>query len=547
MARTSYPINRALEAAVAAHADDDTPRLAYADWLDENDDPDRAEFIRVQCRLADLSPAEADWINLTERQEELVARLKHRFPPADLDRAKRFYFGTDIISAHEEPYRRGFPYFIACQMRGAEWTREGTARVVSELTRLVRTTAIRGFHPYEIPAGPLVELLTSPASAELRGLAVRPLAVTNSYEEEYVSFYRALATCPALRGVQHLFLYGSVPVGGVELLAKAKNLAGVRRMTLQGLSGSKSSLQKLTRAAWFKGLHHLRIGLGEPSIAKALLSGIGSLPKLQSLDLPDLWKGAVRELASGQFRSLARLLYEGPLDVASAKVLARGRFPRLVAVVANRRGMKNDAFETLIRGDWFAQLRLAAFDDNRIGDRGVAALAAHPVAKSLRVLRLGDNAFAKTGLEAIANPGAFQALTTLDIGSYLKRKGTAADLSRFVASLQLPCLRHLNLKGWPLGDAGAKALAANAALAGLTRLDLSSCRIGDEGARALVASPHLQNLVELQMNYNAIKTGADDLADPKVMPRLGVLWLSSNRIPEKLAAKFKRPGLYAII
>ena len=42
-----------------------------------------------------------------------------------------FYFGTDLISAHEEPYRRGFPYFIACQMRGAEWTREGTTRVIS--------------------------------------------------------------------------------------------------------------------------------------------------------------------------------------------------------------------------------------------------------------------------------------------------------------------------------------------------------------------------------------------------------------------------------
>jgi uncharacterized protein (TIGR02996 family) len=32
--------------------DDDTPRLVYADWLQENGDPDRAEFIRLQLEIA---------------------------------------------------------------------------------------------------------------------------------------------------------------------------------------------------------------------------------------------------------------------------------------------------------------------------------------------------------------------------------------------------------------------------------------------------------------------------------------------------------------
>ena len=101
MAQASFPINRALEAAIVAKANDDTPRLAYVDWLEENDDPDRAEFIRVQCRLADLSPAAPDWIDLIERQEELVARLRHRFPPADLDRAKSLYFGSPASSCRD--------------------------------------------------------------------------------------------------------------------------------------------------------------------------------------------------------------------------------------------------------------------------------------------------------------------------------------------------------------------------------------------------------------------------------------------------------------
>lgn len=43
--------NPALLAAIAADPDDDTRRLAYADWLDEQDEHDRAELIRVQCEL----------------------------------------------------------------------------------------------------------------------------------------------------------------------------------------------------------------------------------------------------------------------------------------------------------------------------------------------------------------------------------------------------------------------------------------------------------------------------------------------------------------
>src|SRR5262245_11888179 len=35
-------------------SDDDAPRLIYADWLEEHDDPDRAAFIPVQIELARL-------------------------------------------------------------------------------------------------------------------------------------------------------------------------------------------------------------------------------------------------------------------------------------------------------------------------------------------------------------------------------------------------------------------------------------------------------------------------------------------------------------
>lgn len=42
----------ALLSSILANPADDAPRLVYADWLDENGQPDRASFIRVQCELA---------------------------------------------------------------------------------------------------------------------------------------------------------------------------------------------------------------------------------------------------------------------------------------------------------------------------------------------------------------------------------------------------------------------------------------------------------------------------------------------------------------
>jgi len=41
----------ALLAAIIAHPDEDTPRLIYADWLHENGQPERAEFIRLQIEI----------------------------------------------------------------------------------------------------------------------------------------------------------------------------------------------------------------------------------------------------------------------------------------------------------------------------------------------------------------------------------------------------------------------------------------------------------------------------------------------------------------
>jgi uncharacterized protein (TIGR02996 family) len=53
---------------------DDTPRLVYADWLDDQGEHERAEFIRVQCELAQMAVFNDYRRELQGRQRQLLAR-----------------------------------------------------------------------------------------------------------------------------------------------------------------------------------------------------------------------------------------------------------------------------------------------------------------------------------------------------------------------------------------------------------------------------------------------------------------------------------------
>src|SRR5215831_16658723 len=59
---------------IVANIDDDTPRLVYADWLLENGQDDRAEFIRVQVERARLPAWDAAQVRLRLREEELLKK-----------------------------------------------------------------------------------------------------------------------------------------------------------------------------------------------------------------------------------------------------------------------------------------------------------------------------------------------------------------------------------------------------------------------------------------------------------------------------------------
>ena len=64
-------------AEIHANEHDDTPRLIYADWLEDNGDP-RAEYLRLECELASLNSKDALW----QQQYPRLLQLREQMPEA---------------------------------------------------------------------------------------------------------------------------------------------------------------------------------------------------------------------------------------------------------------------------------------------------------------------------------------------------------------------------------------------------------------------------------------------------------------------------------
>src|SRR5438046_1084093 len=84
---------------------DDGPRLVFADWLEEQGDTDRSEFIRLQCERARLPPVKAanpHRRRLSERSDKLCKPHRDRWR-AELPSLPGVKWG---------PFHRGFVHIV---------------------------------------------------------------------------------------------------------------------------------------------------------------------------------------------------------------------------------------------------------------------------------------------------------------------------------------------------------------------------------------------------------------------------------------------------
>lgn len=140
---------------ICANRDDDTVRLAYADWLEENGDGDRAAFIRLQVELAGLGDPPARFVRTpmspagpsywTFDADEVTAKAGQRVDvERDLalcrrrergDKRFKWYRGLVVTRVEDGDANRPVRYTVKRDELSARWPGYALRRTCRELLR----------------------------------------------------------------------------------------------------------------------------------------------------------------------------------------------------------------------------------------------------------------------------------------------------------------------------------------------------------------------------------------------------------------------------
>jgi uncharacterized protein (TIGR02996 family) len=255
-----YALLRAIEANPA----EDTPRLVYADWLDENaasdSDRARAEFIRVQCELARTPPGERA-AELAVQEYTLLNQHRREWEAAYPFRLPRNY-----------SYGRGFLY---PNLDGADFAKFGEALAALIPLNYVRLRKVNRA---------MEAVAACPALRYVRDLSFDTSELRNHH-------LPVLLDSPYLTNIRVLSLgNNSIGSAGCESLAATTALPALRVLALHGNTAIKDrGLEALTGALWFAnlvGLYLSNCGISPAGVIR--LAGLPAVSQLRSLDIGDL-------------------------------------------------------------------------------------------------------------------------------------------------------------------------------------------------------------------------------------------------------------------
>lgn len=267
-------IEEAFIQAIRAAWFDDAPRLIYADWLEEQGKADRAEFIRIQCRLRRVPDSDPDKAALNHRAEELLRDHWEEWvgPLRDIVGPRRDQYGAMWMSEIYQPlalrlFSRGFVCNLT--LDAEDYLRH--ARSLRSLTPLHSLTLWRGGRC----ARRLAEEPTLPGLHSLGffGYYDAPLMAGDM---------AALAASPYLQGLSALHLsWNSLGDEGIEALVQAPWLAGVSYLNLTENGFSDRGAHAIAKSPSLSNLHTLV--LDRNYLSPEAVAALANSPKLRGL------------------------------------------------------------------------------------------------------------------------------------------------------------------------------------------------------------------------------------------------------------------------
>jgi uncharacterized protein (TIGR02996 family) len=463
----------ALLAAIIAHPEDDTPRLVYADYLDETGDPNdaaRAELIRTQIDTASLPAGDP-----RRRELESVARQLW-------ERHREAWFAG--IKPSKLPYpERGFvtnwgwysPTEIASD--APIFAREP----ISSLTMSVSATAL-GAMEMRPEFARIGELKLWPGETDDAGL---------------VPFFSS----PQMSGLHSLWIMGkwvrpwSPMPESTRLLASRPQYSSLERLKIEHATVGDDGARRLAASTTLNRLRYL--GLGQCEIGIDGLRAILASPVLSTVSYLDLG-------------GIARTADEGE---ALADALVGSKYlGHLEALVLDESAFTDRAAARLAQAVWPALRRLTVLPLDRghsdvptglptLTAQGVENLMSASWAEHLELLDLSGQPIGDAGAVVLARDNRLVSLTRLS----LMHTGITAVGLRDLLMAHSRHLSSIQMAGCPLGDAGAAVIAV-ADWSAMGRggdwtergwgvdpynpdgLLFGGCGIGDLGAEALVRS-----------------------------------------------------------
>jgi uncharacterized protein (TIGR02996 family) len=334
--------------AIIANPDDDLPRLVFADWLDENGQPERAEFIRLQIALARMAD-DSQRRELRDRERALLAEHREQWRlPQFPDQVQTFRRGFveriaatgEWLLAHPDCLPAA-PMVRELKIVNAASAGLGLAALpgLEQIVHLDLSNTLPGYG-FSIP-----DFLTA---ARLDRLKVLNLGVCGFWEWAVP----ALMDVRRLRQLDRLDLWGNpFSDGGAEVIANSPNLANLTALDLSAHEQQPVYCMHADGAA-------------------ALANSI-HLTRLRDFDLTDHYigdAGLISLVNSPNARSLERLV-----------------------VAYNEIGILGDSgIEAVVESQYLRNLRELVLVGNRLNPLGAEKLAAWPHLEQMRFVDLRE-------------------------------------------------------------------------------------------------------------------------------------------------------------
>ena len=475
---------------IVADIDDDTPRLVYADWLEERGQEERAEFIRLQIERTRLPSWDAAQVRLRLREREL------------LDRHGESWLSElpTIEGARWEGFRRGIVAEVSFtdfeSMRANAHACRAIAPVEAVTVRWPRRRESRR---------------AVPPIAELRELSLTGRAET----EDEIAF---LADSPQLSTLRILTARG-LWAEGLESLVASPHLARLKALRLPSNGLGNAGIQALIGAASLSALEEIDLS-GRGVSERYNNDPIVRLPGMESLAG---WSGlaTVRSLILSNNdlgRAGLRTLLRSPHSCSLKELSVRGGRLEASGMAEFASAPSGLLLDTLDIGE------------NLIGPDGVEHIATAACLRELKTLRIDRCEISLLSAKVFVQKASFLGgLRSLDVShNHFGPIGLNALLKQ-----NPPLLHTLIMRDNDLRYNGAEILASSAASDVLLEVDLSHNGLGEASVRVLGETSHLRNLLALRLWDNPLlnKSSTATMKASPLARRLMTLEMDDPNIP----------------